>query len=342
MPRRVILSRTDAIGDVVLTLPAAGILKKQFPESRVIFFGRTYTQPVIAACEYVDEFFNYDDFVKLNSSERKKFLEDIHADAIIHVFPRPGIAAAAKAAGIPLRIGTTNRLYHWWTCNTLIPSGRKNSSLHEAQLNTKLLSPFGIREKFQAAELKNFFGLTKIKPLPGELQQKLSNVKFNLVLHPKSNVSAREWSLQRYGELIRLLPPVKFNIFITGTEKEKATMSDWLQSLPPHVHDYTAKMNLDELISFLNRIDGLVAASTGPLHIAGALGKHVLGIYPPIRPMHPGRWAPLGERAEFAVNNKTCSDCRSSSVQCHCMNEISASEVVQRILSWRKVNGVIV
>src|ERR1043166_7185833 len=108
MFRRVILSRTDAIGDVVLTLPAAGILKKHFPECRIIFFGRTYTQPVINACTYMDEFINYDDFVKLNSSGRKKFLNAINADAIVHVFPRANIAASAKAAGIPLRIGTTN------------------------------------------------------------------------------------------------------------------------------------------------------------------------------------------------------------------------------------------
>ena len=335
-PRRVILSRTDAIGDVVLTLPSAGLLKKQFPECRIIFFGRTYTQPVIAACEHVDDFVNYDEFVTLSISERKKFLANIHAEAIIHVFPRPDIAAAAKAAGIRLRIGTTNRLYHWWTCNRLIPSGRKNSSLHEAQLNTKLLKPFGINNEFRLDELKNFFGLSKIKPLPARLETKLSNDKFNLVLHPKSNVSAREWSMQRYAELIQLLPPEKFNIFITGTEKEKATLSKWLQTLPQHVHDYTAKMNLDELISFIDHVDGLVAASTGPLHLAGALGKNALGIYPPIRPMHPGRWAPLGEHAGFVVIPKNCSDCRSTLVQCHCMNEIGAGEVAERVLKWRK------
>ena len=336
-PYRILISRTDAIGDVVLTFPSAGLLKKQFPECRIIFFGRTYTQPVIAACEHVDEFINYDDFTNMKESERTLFLKQANADAIIHVFPRHDIAAASKAAGIDLRIGTTNRLYHWWTCNRMIASGRKNSDLHEAQLNAKLLKPFGIPQPIRLSDLKKNFGLKKIKLLPEEFKRNLSTDKFNLILHPKSNISAREWSLERYLQLILILSPEKFNIIITGSDKEKTALQDWLPTLPPHVHNLTGKLTLDELIAFIAHSDGLVAASTGPLHLAGALGKHTFGIYPPIRPMHPGRWAPLGDHAGFAVIDKSCSECRNDAMRCHCMNEITALQVADRILNWRKI-----
>lgn len=64
-------------------------------------------------------------------------------------------------------------------------------------------------------------------------------------------------------------------------------------------------MNLKQFISFIAAADGLIAASTGPLHIAAALGKVALGIYPPIKPMHPpGRWAPLGKNASYLVLEK--------------------------------------
>ena len=81
-------------------------------------------------------------------------------------------------------------------------------------------------------------------------------------------------------------------------------------------------MNLDEFISFIAHADGLIANSTGPLHIAAALGKMALGIYPPIRPMHPGRWAPLGPKAAFFVLNKSCQECKSNPALCHCIREI--------------------
>ena len=60
--KRILISRTDAIGDVMLTLPMAGILKESFPSARILFFGKTYTKAVIECCSSVDEFVNFDEF----------------------------------------------------------------------------------------------------------------------------------------------------------------------------------------------------------------------------------------------------------------------------------------
>jgi heptosyltransferase-3 len=337
--KRIIISRVDAIGDVVLTLPLAGILKEKYPDATIIFFGKTYTNPVIDACRFIDEFINYNDFEKLDSSGKKKFLKDTNADTIIHVFPKSSIASAAKAAGIKIRIGTTNRLFHWWTCNKLVKLSRRKSDLHEAQLNATLLSPLGIHSDFTLKQLAIYIGLKNIKPLPDKFKTYLSNDKFNLILHPKSHVSAREWSLQHFHQLVNLLPSSRFNIIITGSEKEKHALSDWLKTLPDHVRNCVGEMTLDELISFINYCDGLVAASTGPLHLAAALGRYAFGIYPPIRPMYPGRWAPLGNTAHYFVMDKTCSDCRNNPNQCHCMNEITAEEVAKKIVQLSSVQN---
>jgi heptosyltransferase III len=37
------------------------------------------------------------------------------------------------------------------------------------------------------------------------------------------------------------------------------------------------------------------------LHIAAALGIRSIGLYTPQRPMHPGRWAPLGRDTRVLV-----------------------------------------
>ena len=86
-------------------------------------------------------------------------------------------------------------------------------------------------------------------------------------------------------------------------------------------------------MGFINQADGIVAASTGPLHIAAALGKFAVGIYPPIKPMHPGRWAPIGEKATFLVEDKKCSICRKSG-SCECMENISPDAVKSKLLSF--------
>ena len=82
---RILISRTDAIGDVVLTLPLCGALKKYLPKVEVLFLGRTYTKEVIAKSKFVDGFVNADDLLRLPEAEAVAYLKSLKVDAIIHV-----------------------------------------------------------------------------------------------------------------------------------------------------------------------------------------------------------------------------------------------------------------
>jgi heptosyltransferase-3 len=88
-------------------------------------------------------------------------------------------------------------------------------------------------------------------------------------------------------------------------------------------------------VGFIGACDGLVAAGTGPLHIAAALGIHALGLFPPIKPMDPGRWAPVGVQAEFLVLNKDCQECRQLPASCQCIRALSVEAVLKRIEAWK-------
>jgi hypothetical protein len=57
-----------------------------------------------------------------------------------------------------------------------------------------------------------------------------------------------------------------------------------------------------------------------------------MGIYPPIRPMHPGRWAPIGAKAKVFVKEGECEDCRKTG-NCHCIREIRAVMLKDYLLS---------
>ena len=319
--RTFIISRTDAIGDVVLTLPMAGVLKELYPGSRVLFLGRSYTEEVVKASEHIDGFLNWDE---------GKSLEATNADTIIHVFPNKRVAALAKKAHIKERIGTTNRIFHWSTCNRLVKLSRRHSPLHEAQLNLQLLRPLGAKAQYSLEEIGGYYGLTRLAPLPAEIAAQIDPHRFNLVLHPKSRGSAREWGLDNFRELIRLLPQDHFKIFISGTAAEGELVRSLFGEFP-FLTDLTGRLTLGQLISFLSRVDGLVAASTGPLHLAAAVGINAMGIYPPIRPMHPGRWAPIGPKAKVFVKEGECEDCRKSE-NCHCIREIRAGMLKDYLL----------
>lgn len=329
---RIIISRTDNIGDVILALPVAGAIKKAIPGAYVIFLGKSYTEDIIAMSECVDKFVNWDVIKKQTKHAQIRTFERLKADYILHVFPERRIAKIAKKARIPRRVGTTGRLFHWNTCNKLVAFSRRRSGLHEAQLNMKLLKPLGIHQHFSLAEISALYQLTPPNILPEKYRDLLSNEKFNLILHPKSKGSAREWGLKNYAELITRLPREKFNIFITGTQEDAQDIEmDRIRKFP-EVIDLCGKLSLVEFISFIANADGLVACSTGPLHIAAAVNKFAIGIYPPIKPMHPGRWAPLGINAHYFVSDKKCNACRNS-LSCECIEQIKPQQIYDYLMS---------
>ena len=170
-------------------------------------------------------------------------------------------------------------------------------------------------------------------PATANLLQYFTDRRFRLILHPKSKGSAREWPPAHFLALARSLDVAAYRLFITGTaaEGEQTRLQQPELFELPHVVDLTGKVSLAELLSVIGHADGLVACSTGPLHIASAMGKLTVGIYPPIRPMHPGRWGPVGPRASYLVLAKDCSNCRHSG-DCACIRAVEVAQVRKRVV----------
>lgn len=316
--RHILLSRTDSIGDVVLTLPMAGVLKEAFPDAKVSFLGRSYTRAVVACCTHVDTFYDWEqmpsDFPPI--------------DCIIHVFPRKAISRWAKHQKIPLRIGTSHRLYHWTTCNRLVHLGRKKSDLHEAQLNLQLLRPLLKRPTIPLEQLPSYYGWRKSGGTPKNYPQFLADHTFNLIIHPKVR-SGVAWPLNHYFRLAQLLPEDQFHIIVTGTKAEGELIEAECPALLSlaHVTSAIGAFSLTEFIDFIAAADGLLAGSTGPMHLAATSGIRTLGLYSSHRPIHTGRWRPIGKPAEFL----SAPDSALSSPN---LAGISPEQVCQKLLTW--------
>jgi ADP-heptose:LPS heptosyltransferase len=338
-PEHILISRTDAIGDTVLTLPLAYTLKQKFPNVKITWIGRTYTQAVIQACGYVDGFLNIDEFDLENNHAFVDELKKQKADAIIHVFPNSKISKAAKRAGITTRIGTSHRIYHWFTCNQLVNLGRKNSPLHEAQLNIALAKYFQIevpslKELQQLPALLTTTSLSKHNNIIAFDNNFLQLEKKKIIFHPKSRGSGKEWPIENYISLIHLLDAHQFQILICGTKEEGSRMERELATLPAHALNLVGKLSLTEYLSLIAQCDGLLASGTGPLHLAASIGVNALGLFPPTRPIHPGRWAPIGLKADYLVSNQPCATCAKNIQPCACMLAITPEQVAQKIRQW--------
>lgn len=283
-PSSLAIARTDSIGDVIVTLPLCGFIKKHSPNTRIVFIGRSYTQAIVEACPYVDEFLNFD----------KRAESNLKVEACVFAFPDAEVMNWVKAQGVKKRIATGSRIASWKFANDRVFFSRKNSDLHESQLNFHLLFPFGVKDIPSLEEIRAWHVLKPQVESPIQLEPN----KRSVVFHMLSKGSALNWSLQQYQALAALLPAADFNIYITGTEEEGVRIRKDFR-FDSHITDLTGMLSLPQLIAFISSCETLVAASTGPLHIASAVGIRAIGLYPSKRPMHPGRWMPLGTNATY-------------------------------------------
>lgn len=321
--KKIAISRTDSIGDVLLTLPMAGYLKTIIPDMKIYFIGRTYTKDIIECEQHIDSFINYDELIK--ESDPGNHLKSYDFDVIFHVFPRKNLAYWSNKANIPLRIGTSHRIFHWWNLNKKVRFTRKRSTLHESQLNFKLMDGLNIPYAPTLEELYNYINF-KVPDIDIPIQPK--NGESNIILHPGSQGSATNWKPESYFKLAKILVEKGHEVYFTGTNSEAQS---WKDDIPEHdnIYDVTGEFSLKEFIGFIDQCNGIIACSTGPLHIGGILGLRTLGLFSPRRPIHPGRWRPLGPNVETIVFDENCPKCKSGR-DCNCIEKITPEQVAGR------------
>jgi heptosyltransferase-3 len=324
---KIVISRTDSIGDVVLTLPMCVRLKKEYPKAKIIFLAAAYTIPVIECCKSVDEIINWTELKDRPRAEKIEIMRSWDADVLIHVFPNKEIANLAKKSKIPHRIGTSHRTFHFLTCNHRVSFTRKKSENHESQLNFHLLEPLDIIKLPSFEQVKkdmDCFKAPALNSLPIEPTKELKTV----ILHPKSQGSAVEWPMSKYTALSDELEEKGYRVYVTGTEKEGSFIEPYFK-WGENIVNTTGTMSLTQLISFIGKCDHLVACSTGPLHLAGVQNVTSIGLFSPRRPIHPGRWRPLGNKSTVLTSRDTCPCDRKRG--CSCIEAISVDQVINVI-----------
>lgn len=323
-PSNILISRTDAIGDVCLTLPVCQAIHEAFPDSKLTYLCKSYTQAVVACFEPIDQLLILEELEQSTPNERVNQLAKF--DIVIHLFPNKIVAQWCKQAKIPIRIGTAHRLFHLLTCNYRPRFTRKRSYLHEAQLNFKLLKPLGIST---IPSLEQFN--EKLAFIPPILKECFEDINWSRVvlLHPKSNGSGVEYPLAKYFALALVLAEKNYKVFFTGTEKEGA---QFRTQIPVHtaITDATGQWDLPTFLQVISNAKALVACSTGPYHIAGLCGIHAIGLFAQRKPIHPGRWAALGANSAaltFPMHCKTCAEGRP----CNCIEKIEIQDILHAI-----------
>jgi lipopolysaccharide heptosyltransferase II len=324
--------RTDRIGDVLLSTPVLEAIKRKYPKSKVSMMISPYTKDLLINNPWVDEIITYEqssssDFFKLVKSLRKKKF-----DFAILLRPTLRMALLLYLSGIRVRIGTGYRAYQF-LFNCKVYEHRKTIEKHELEYNLSMLVPLGISGEVIVPRI---FLSAEEETISNKIfdEQKVKKDDLKIIVHPGSGNSSLNYPLGKFAVLAdKLIEEFSAKVILTGNSKEVKLSEAIRRKMRNKPVDLTGKTNLRELSSVLKGSDLLISNSTGPIHMAVALGTPVVALFSPLFVASPKRWGPYGEGNEVVMPPvEICHKCEKEKCShFNCMDKIDPDEVVSRV-----------
>jgi len=152
-----------------------------------------------------------------------------------------------------------------------------------------------------------------------------------LVICPRSANPIKEWPAGRVAQLARdIWNKDRLPVVLMGTRADESLARQIAAQAGEGSHVLTGTP-LDVSMALIAAGRLMIANDSGPLHLAAALGRPVVGIYGPTDPVRTG---PYGHPEWVVRDNSNCEICRRSRwrVPGHtCLTELSVERVLEAV-----------
>ncbi len=290
----IIVSRTDKIGDLVLSIPSFFMVKKMYPKSTLTVLVRNYNYDVVKNLPYVDKVIKIDDY---SENELLSLVKDIKAEIFIALYTDKLVGKIARASKARKRLGPYSKLHSYFSYNKGVFQKRSKSIKNEAEYNLDLIRALDkdLFDKNFEINTKIYYEETNKKHAESFLANK--GISDFILIHPFSGGSAKNITDVQYTLLIKRIleerPNIKVVISASIVDMERAQkiQNDCKND---NVHTFVNEGSLLNLAALIDKCKLFLGTSTGPTHIAGALGKSIIGIYPIKKTQATLRWGVYG------------------------------------------------
>ncbi len=346
---KILIVRPDRIGDVVLSTPVIAAVLAAHPEAKITLLVHASIVPIVQGLDGVQGVMAY----RPESEHRGvrgffQLVTQIREGGFkiaICLQSTSKVSAAIFAAGVDHRIGPHSKPHSFLFFNRGVRQKRSFVEMHEADYNLQLVRRIGVRsgsrriltrisvQEAARARIETWLAAGSL----GMLDQPL------IVVHPGMRGSALNWPENHYIELVAGLARDARRVVVSAGPDEAELLwrvRDQLGTLAEKVGFFLSarQTGLADMAALLEKSKIVVAPSTGPLHMAVALGKSVVTFYPPIRVQSALRWGPYvidDAKAEVLVPEVYCGeDYRCRGALCNyfpCMKTLTVVEARERI-----------
>jgi len=331
--KRILIVRTDRIGDVVLSTPVIKAIRDAYPNAYIAMMVSPYAKDIVEGNPYLDGVIIYDKDSKHKSWHRTiKFAHNLKKkrfDLAIILHPTNRVHLVTFLAGIHKRVGYDRKLGFLLTDR--IKHIKQLGEKHELEYNLDLIRYLGIEP-----EEKNTF--MPIRPISEKqveelLQQKgiIESDKI-LAIHPGASCPSKIWPNDRFAEVAdRLIDRYGFKVLFVAAAADLALAQRVVKQMHHPALNLTGKISVSQLASVLKRCQLFISNDSGPVHIASAIGIPVISIFGRNQKgLSPQRWGPLGVKDKILHKEVGCIECLAHNCEKEfaCLKAITVDDVL--------------
>ena len=337
---KVLINRSDAIGDTLLTSPMAQLIKERYPDAKVGFIISEKCRDLFEKHPYVDDIFVWKGVINLKSLISFFWtIKKYKASAFFYV----GGSHIPTFFSWFLRIKIRGGLRSKWQSFLFLNHGKRQKrsfvEMHESDYNLHLLRPLDIvydfskksnykpriiLDKKQRSEAYQYF-VQDVK------QEKIVFKDDMIFIHPGMTGHTLNWPPENYVKIIARIEknyPDKYLFVVSYTPADKQYIADFDLEFSKEEYKYLqskvykfngAIKGLRNFINILDRARMIIGPSTGTIHIANSLGIKVVSLYSPIKVQSAKRWGPFDRDQSLTrvvVPDVVCGE------QFHCLGDI--------------------
>jgi heptosyltransferase-1 len=345
-PKRLLVVRLSAMGDVIHTLPAVSALRLAFPEALIGWVVEERWAELLCAktnpragkpgpgrpiADHVHTV-KMKDWRHTMLSRRtweemaaaRQELRAQHYDLAVDFQGAIRSAFVAHLSGAPVIYGFAQPRESMATLfyTRQVMAG----GIHIVEQNLSLAGAVAAR----SLHLPNV-ELPHDEAAERECERRLTNLETTeyAILNPGAGWGAKQWPPERYGEVARGLAAtagLQSLINFGPSEESMARAAEMASGGAARA----LTCSVAELIAWTRRARLFVGGDTGPLHLAAALGVPVVAIF---GPTNPARNGPFATRSVVLRNPASRTSHTRRSAPDEAMLEISAKDVLQAALS---------
>ena len=332
MHHRILVIRSDRVGDVVLTTPLIRSLRQSFPKAFIAMMIHPSNLALLKGNPHINEIITDDpngaDAGKEGFWQQVRTLRKLRLDTGLMLLPKERHAWMMFLAGIKTRIGVGYKLYQMLTLTKSVSRHKYIPLRHEADYMLDLGLKIGASSRDTTPELFLTEG-EKAESRKLLASRGISFQKPLILISPFSRNSSPNWEPEKYLRLIdRLLQ--KYDV-IVNVGPQDATQRFLFADIEGK-GAIVLEQGLRDHMAVISQCDIVISSSTGSMHIAGGLGVPTVSIFCPQTACSPLLWGPLGNRSEILLPKADfCQHrCPANSKICT-LEDIEVHEVMERI-----------